>query len=80
MAELKKVCSISLFVILFSCSNEHPAATELCDCYTLVHREWDSEKGNQIMDSCEQLLQTNINDLKGTPELDVFFGALNNCR
>ena len=77
---MKKVISILLFVILFSCSNEHPAATELCDCYTLVHRELESEKGNQIMDSCEQLLQTNINNLKGTPELDIFFGALNNCR
>jgi len=80
LAELKKVSSIFLFVIWISCSNEHPAAIELCDCYTLVHREWEPEKGNQIMDSCEQLLQTNINNLKGTPELDIFFGALNNCR
>ncbi len=80
MAKLRKANSILFFMILFSCSNKHPAAIELCDCYTLAHRAWDEQEGMQIMDSCEQLLQININKLKGTAELDLFFDALNNCR
>ena len=78
---MQKIASFFLIFLFYSCDVDQPNAKELCDCYTEAHKTFDKYKGSIVMDSCEQILQKNLNNLKNSPlELKLFIEAINKCR
>ena len=79
---MKKIITASLiFVSLISCEKRQKDATELCGCYTQLHRAVALKKINLIGDSCTKLHVQIIDRLKeNKEELELFETALLNCQ
>ncbi len=79
---MRKIIILILFVIsLISCEKSHKDATELCGCYTQLHRAVAVKKINLIADSCASLHVEIIESLKDNKEeMKLFEAALLNCQ
>ena len=70
-----------LFFLIQSCTSEHSMATQLCDCYTQLHRANNESDINFWTDSCNQLYIDIVNDLEKNPaEKEVFKKAYRSCQ
>jgi hypothetical protein len=79
---MRRIITLSLFLIsLISCEKRHKDATELCGCYTELHRAVAVKKINLIGDSCAYLHVEIIERLKDNyEEMELFEAALMNCQ
>jgi hypothetical protein len=77
----KIIVLLLLFVGLISCDARHKDASELCNCYTQLHRAVALKKINLLGDSCAQLHVEIIDRLeKNKDDLHLFEQALLNCQ
>lgn len=76
--------TIIIFSTLFfiACSSpDHPDATAICDCYTMLHHTNDEELAVIIADSCNNLYVTTLKNLeKDSLEMEKFIDAYDECR
>ena len=70
-----------LFFLIQSCTSEHPMATQLCDCYTKLHRANNESDINFWTDSCNVLYIDILNQLeKSESEQIKFQRAYSRCQ
>ena len=79
---MKKIFGILLFIFTFaSCELSHKDASDLCECYTELHRAVPIKKVEIIGDSCSKLYIEILERLKNDKEdLELFEKALSNCQ
>ena len=79
---MKNLIFILIIIVgLFSCSEKHPLATKLCDCYDKLHRASLDRDISYWSDSCNILYIDILNNLEEKlKEKKQFFKAYKLCQ
>ncbi len=69
------------FTTIACTGHKQKEATELCNCYTLLHRTRNEVKNETLSDSCSKLYMEILDKFKeDDKELKLFWAAYEDCQ